>query len=146
MHRGLQERPIEVNQVDDQPILGDWNRALDLAKVHLCQVLNILEEEIPQGFMASCTGEIAWQLSTRIKDAGIAIRHSRERILFYTAGSRNEFGRCVHTQFGSQITKIEVSTFWMSGIPKFSRRRPMPAFSLVSFKQSRPSPCNIWPR
>ena len=28
-------------------------------------------------------------LSTRIKDAGIAIRHSREGILFYTAGSRN---------------------------------------------------------
>ena len=27
--------------------------------------------------------------STRIKDAGIAIRHSRERILFYTAGSRD---------------------------------------------------------
>ena len=27
--------------------------------------------------------------STRIKDAGIAIRHSREGILFYTAGSRN---------------------------------------------------------
>ena len=26
-------------------------------------------------------------LSTRIKDAGIAIRHSRGRILFYTAGS-----------------------------------------------------------
>ena len=29
------------------------------------------------------------QLSTRIKDAGIAIRHSRGGILFYTAGSRN---------------------------------------------------------
>ena len=29
------------------------------------------------------------RLSTRIKDAGIAIRHSRGRILFYTAGSRN---------------------------------------------------------
>ena len=27
--------------------------------------------------------------STRIKDAGIAIRHSRGRILFYTAGSGN---------------------------------------------------------
>ena len=27
------------------------------------------------------------QLSTRIKNAGIAIRHSRARILFYTAGS-----------------------------------------------------------
>ena len=29
------------------------------------------------------------EFSTRIKDAGIAIRHSRGRILFYTAGSRN---------------------------------------------------------
>ena len=29
------------------------------------------------------------QSSTRIKDAGIALRHSRGRILFYTAGSRN---------------------------------------------------------
>ena len=29
------------------------------------------------------------RLSTRIKDAGIAIRHLRGRILFYTAGSRN---------------------------------------------------------
>ena len=28
-------------------------------------------------------------VSTRIKDAGIAIRHSRGRILFYTAGSGN---------------------------------------------------------
>ena len=28
--------------------------------------------------------------STRIKDASLAIRHSRGRILFYTAGSRNE--------------------------------------------------------
>ena len=27
--------------------------------------------------------------STRIKDAGIAIRHSRGRIFFYTAGSGN---------------------------------------------------------
>ena len=33
---------------------------------------------------------ISW--STRIKDAGIAIRHSRGRILFYTAGSRNGLG------------------------------------------------------
>ena len=33
--------------------------------------------------------------STRIKDAGIAIRHSRGRILFYTAGSRNGLERVV---------------------------------------------------
>ena len=31
--------------------------------------------------------------STRIKDAGIAIRHSQGRILFYTAGSRNGLER-----------------------------------------------------
>ena len=30
------------------------------------------------------------QFSTRIKDAGIAIRHSRGWILLYTAGSRNQ--------------------------------------------------------
>ena len=44
--------------------------------------------------MYDCTGDLlraslVWALSTRIKDAGIAIRHSRGRILFYTAGSRN---------------------------------------------------------
>ena len=33
------------------------------------------------------------------------------------------------------ITKIKVSTVWMSGKSTDSRRRPMPAFSLVSFKQ-----------
>ena len=33
--------------------------------------------------------------STRIKDAGIAIRHSRGRILFYTTGSRNGLERVV---------------------------------------------------
>ena len=32
---------------------------------------------------------VSMPLSTRIKDAGIAIRHSRGRILFYTAGSGN---------------------------------------------------------
>ena len=31
----------------------------------------------------------AYRCSTRIKDVGIGIRHSRGRILFYTAGSRN---------------------------------------------------------
>ena len=35
----------------------------------------------------TCPG--AFGLSTRIKDAGIAIRHSQGRILFYTAGSGN---------------------------------------------------------
>ena len=36
-------------------------------------------------------------------------------------------------KFGPKITKIGVSTFRMSGKPTDSRRRPMPAFSLVSF-------------
>ena len=142
---------------------------------------------------------MAW--STRIKDAGIVIRHSQGRILFYTAGSRHELQRVAGdgpghktlrkrhvfviekhiedvkqdekhvpdllepimrltlfvkeelwlilfklSQFGSNISKLEVSTFWMCGKSTNSRRRPMPAFSLVSFKQSRPFPCNIWPR
>ena len=38
-------------------------------------------------------------------------------------------------QFSSKSTKVKVSTFWMSEIPKFSRRKPMPACSPVSFKQ-----------
>ena len=112
--------------------------------------------------------------STRIKDAGIAIRHSRGRILFYTAGSRNGLERVAGigpghkkevvpkkntffvieeyiedakqdqkvvpdlvesimkgsglvkeelrpilfklNQFGSKITKIKVSTFWIPEI------------------------------
>ena len=41
-------------------------------------------------------------LWTCIKDAGIAIRHSRGRVLFFTAGSRNGLegvdGKGVHTQ------------------------------------------------
>ena len=139
--------------------------------------------------------------STRIKDVGIAIRHSRGRILFYTAGSGNGLEgvevlcppklilRKRHffvmekyvedvkqdektvpdllesimrptdhvkeelrqktmkmNQFRPEITKIRVSTFWMSGKLTDSRRRPMPAFSLVSFKHPRPFFRNIWPR
>ena len=61
--------------------------------------------------------------------------------------------QCVHRQeiikmdqFRPEITKIKVSTFWMSGKSTDSRRRPIPASSLVSFKQSRLSFCDIWPR
>ena len=46
-------------------------------------------------------------------------------------------------QFESKITKMRVSKFWIPEIPKFSRRRPMPAFSLVVFKQeTTPKPSN----
>ena len=38
-------------------------------------------------------------------------------------------------QIMSKIKKIRVSTFEILENPKFSRRRPMPAFSPVSFKQ-----------
>ena len=38
-------------------------------------------------------------------------------------------------QFRDEITKIRVSTVWMSGNLTDSRRMPVPAFSLVSFKQ-----------
>ena len=72
---------------------------------------------------------------------------------FYTAGSRHglEGVGCRVSpykmgQFMGKITEFRVSTFWRSGNPMFSRRRPMPACSPVSFKQSRPFPCNIWPR
>ena len=43
--------------------------------------------------------KITKRLSTGIKDAGIAVRHSRGRILFYTAGSRNGLkGAAAQTQ------------------------------------------------
>ena len=38
-------------------------------------------------------------------------------------------------QIRSKIQKIKVSTFLDSGNPKFSHRRPMPAFSPVGVKQ-----------
>ena len=51
-------------------------------------------------------------MSTRIKDAGIGIRHSRGRILFYTAGSRNRFEGmdpvCRHTQKQKTVYKRQV--------------------------------------
>ena len=37
--------------------------------------------------------------------------------------------------FDSKISKIKVSTFWISGDPKFSRRRPTQPSRPVSFKQ-----------
>ena len=41
--------------------------------------------------------------SARIKDAGIAIRHSQRRILFYTAGSRKGVGSGGYVKgFGSR--------------------------------------------
>ena len=40
-------------------------------------------------------------------------------------------------QFRRKISKIKGSTFRMSGKSTDSRRRPMPACSLLSFKQSR---------
>ena len=43
----------------------------------------------PENFWHPFQRKCALVLSTRIKDAGIAIRHSRGGILFYTAGSRN---------------------------------------------------------
>ena len=49
------------------------------------------------------------QLSIRIKDAGIAIRHSWGRILFYTAGCRNGFQGtevgCPHTKNRLTLSK-----------------------------------------
>merc|ERR1711965_190764 len=84
-------------------------------------------------------------LSTRIKDAGIASRHSRGYIISILQGLETGWRGmkwCVHSQeivkmgqFRFKITKIKVSTFWMSGKSTDSRRRPMPACSLVSFKQ-----------
>ena len=43
--------------------------------------------------------------STHIEDAGIAIRHSRGYILFYTAGSRNELERVGGRRPGHKILR-----------------------------------------
>ena len=55
---------------------------------------------------------VNFKFLARIKDAGIAIRHSRGRILFYTAGSRNRFEGmdpvCRHTKKQTTISKIHV--------------------------------------
>ena len=49
------------------------------------------------------------------------------------------------SQLGPKIIKIRVSTFWDSGNLTDSRRRPMPACSLVSFKTklTLPEPINL---
>ena len=48
-------------------------------------------------------------------------------------------------QFRTKITKTKVPAFRRSGKLTDSRRRPMPACSPVSFKQSRLSFSDIWP-
>ena len=55
--------------------------------------------------------------STRIKDAGIAIRHSRGRILFYTARSRNGLGRVVGGGPGHEIFRKVY--FFLTGIETY---------------------------
>ena len=61
---------------------------------------------------------ILLSLSTRIKDAGIAIRHSQGRILFYTAGSRKglEGGAPVS---GNTKTKLTLRKRHFSVIEKY---------------------------
>ena len=49
-----------------------------------------LAEDVFPEKRQTCGFELASGYSTRIKDAGIAIRHSRGRVFFYIAGSRNE--------------------------------------------------------
>ena len=68
-----------------------------------------------QRWLEECT---VLMFSTRIKDAGIAIRHLRGRILFYTAGSGNGLerlgGKDVRTKFmkkESQIIQKGFATF-----------------------------------
>ena len=62
--------------------------------------------------------------STRIKDVGIAIRHSRGYIISIRQGPEMDSGGwspLIHTKskkigvFDTKIKKIRVSTFWMSG-------------------------------
>ena len=56
------------------------------SRLHLLAAPLDLERVLLDLYMLA---EFQPELSTRIKDAGIAIRHSRGRILFHTAGSRN---------------------------------------------------------
>ena len=49
-------------------------------------------------------------------------------------------------QFGSKIKKDQGFNILDSGNPKCSRRRPMPAFSPVGFKQQRPPQTRIIPQ
>ena len=83
--------------------------------------------------------------STRIKDAGIAIRHSRGMILCYTAGSRNGLegldGKGPRPKFmkkGFQIIKKGfVQKF---GIPKWVCRSPLAHFEAAPPFFKRPDP------
>ena len=61
IHRSIEQFEQSVSETEN------------VLPTNMCQNLNVIS--LPS--------------STRIKDAGIAIRHSREGILFYTAGSRN---------------------------------------------------------
>ena len=119
-------------------------------KVKLSNPPNLLKSKLLAVLAApNYAKSLKIELSTRIKDAGIAIRHSRGYIISVlqgpervgSGGTRREMD-----QFRSKITKIRVSTLRMSGIRIFSRRRPMPACSPVSFKQSRILFCDICPR
>ena len=64
-------------------------------------------------------------LSTRIKDAGIAIRHSRERILFYTAGSRNGLERVARGGYAHtkrSCTQEKDTFLWWKNMLRTSNR------------------------
>ena len=130
-----------------------WQETDTLTAVNLkktvflcCQTLfEMLEEQSPDDGYPRNIQKNLQIYSTRIKDAGIAIRHSRGYIISILQGLEMGWRGmkwCVHSQeivkmgqFRLKIIKIKVSTFWMSGKSTDSRRRPMPAFSPVGFKQ-----------
>ena len=90
--------------------------------------------------------------STRIKDAGIAIRHSRGGILFYTAGSRNGLKGWTS---GLETTKIVITRHIR--IPKIHSTReiryqggakplgPVPS-SKTAWKRARNPKMRVWAR
>ena len=78
-------------------------------KVHVCEgdhaIVSTHILVVALIFMDMCS-------STRIKDAGVAIRHSRGRILFYTAGSSNELegiggGGCTYKIIKKESNSLE---------------------------------------
>ena len=97
---------------------------------------------------------------SRIKDAGIAISHSRGYIISTLQGLEigwRQWKRCVHRQevikmeqFRPKITKIKVSTF---GAPENQPQKidgflPEANARLLAskfFEHPRPFFCNIWP-
>ena len=101
------------------PVGTDIKRKLTLGKRHFF-VIEEYVEDVKQG-----EESVPDLVESIMKGSGLA-KEELWRILFKL------------TQFGPEITKIRVSTFWMSGKSTDSRRRPTQPASPVSFNHFRP--------